>query len=394
MQEELNLKKKFGMYVAALCAAALIIAGSTPVFASAAAADAADAEFSAPSVILTEAETGTVLYEKNSKEHRPIASMVKIMTLLLTFENIESGELTESETVTVSENAASMGGSQAFLDAHASYPVKDLIKSIVVASANDSCVAVAERIAGSVDGFVTEMNERAARLGMENTNFVNCTGLPAPGQYSCAYDAAIMFGELVRHDIFFDYAGEWMFDFHHPSGRDTVLTNTNKMIRSYEGCDGGKTGFTNEAMYCLSATAKRGDTRLIGVITGASSSKSRNAEMAKLFDRGFAEYSTRKIIFAGVPLESVLEVGGSKEGFVGVAPASDGFMLTKRGEDNDITYSYEFYDVELPLEKGSTVGKMTAFSGGKVVAESELVTTGTLSEKTYFDVVKDLLDGM
>lgn len=374
-----------------ICAAAILAACSysVPIISA-----AEPPEFSAPSVVLADAGTGTVLYEQNSKEHRPIASMVKIMTLLIVFDNAENGNLAFDEKITVSENAASMGGSQAFLDAHAEYLADELIKSIVVASANDSCVALAERISGSVEGFVSEMNNKAVELGMNDTNFVNCTGLPAPNQYSCAYDAAIMFGELIKHERYFDYAKVWMFDFRHPSGRDTVLTNTNKMIRSYEGCDGGKTGFTNEAMYCLSATAKRGDTRLIGVITGADTSKNRNSQMSKLFDFGFANYNTKQVIFGGQELPEKLEIPSSKEKTVGVAPEKDGFYLTERGEEKDVSYICEYYDITLPLAAGSKVGKIKAVADGKTVAESELVTTGNLNKMTYFDIVGEIIKGM
>ena len=238
------------------------------------------------------------------------------------------------------------------------------------------------------------MNEKAADLGMNDTNFVNCTGLPAPNQYSCAYDAAIMFSNLIKHERYFDYANVWMFDFHHPSGRDTVLTNTNKMIRSYEGCDGGKTGFTNEAMYCLSATAKRDDTRLIGVITGADTSKNRNAEMSKLFDFGFANYSTKQVIFAGQELAERLEVPSSKEKSTGIAPAADGFYLTERGAEKEISYVCEYDEIALPLAAGSKIGRIKAIADGVTVAESDLVTTGDLNKMTYFDIVGELVKGM
>lgn len=389
--EDICVMKKIKLLTIAVCAAAIIaLCGSTVTMVSAAQAP----DFSAPSVVLADAGTGTVLFEHNGKEHRPIASMVKIMTLLLVFENAESGNISYDEKITVSEIAASMGGSQAFLDAHDEYLCNDLIKSIVVASANDSCVALAERIAGSVEGFVACMNEKAADLGMNDTNFVNCTGLPAPNQYSCAYDAAIMFSNLIKHERYFDYANVWMFDFHHPSGRDTVLTNTNKMIRSYEGCDGGKTGFTNEAMYCLSATAKRGDTRLIGVITGADTSKNRNAEMSKLFDFGFANYSTKQVIFAGQELAERLEVPSSKEKSTGIAPAADGFYLTERGAEKEISYVCEYDEIALPLAAGSKIGRIKAIADGVTVAESDLVTTGDLNKMTYFDIVGELVKGM
>ena len=384
-------KRPAFLYVSVLCLAALIIvAGTLPTVT----ALAAPVEPQSPSAILIEAGTGKVLYEKNAREHRPIASMVKIMTLLLTFENIQRGELSLSDEITVSENAASMGGSQAFLDAHETYCVGELVKSAVVASANDSCVALAETVSGSVEGFVTEMNERARELGMEDTVFVNCTGLPAEGQYSCARDAAVMFRELIKHEEFFGYSGIWMFDFHHPSGRDTVLTNTNKLIRAYEGCDGGKTGFTNEAMYCLSATAMRNGMRLIGVITGAPTAKKRNAEMCSLFDYGFANWSVKQVIFKGAEIDGRVEVPSSKEGSTGVAPASDGYYLSERGKDEEVTLSYTLNEVgALPLPRGSVVGKITATAGGEIVAESDLVTTSDLTEKSYLDIVGDLLRG-
>ena len=351
-------------------------------------------DLTAPSSILMEASTGTVIYEEQADQRLSPASITKIMTLILIFDALKDGTITLEEEVTTSNYAKSMGGSQVFLEEGEKQTVDTMMKCIVVASANDSCVALAEKISGSVDGFVKDMNNRAQELNMCDTNFVNCTGLPAPNQYSCAKDAAIMFSELIRHEKFFDYSKEWMFDFHHPSGRDTVLTNTNKMIRSYEGCDGGKTGFTNEAMYCLSATAKRGDMRLIGVITGAETSKVRNAEMAKLFDYGFAGWSVRQVIFKGVELDTRLEVEKSREGSAGVAPARNGYMLTERGSDKEVEYLYEFYDVELPLPAGSKIGKITASADGEVITESDLITTTELNEKTYLDILKNLLDNM
>ena len=199
----------------------------------------------AKAAVLMDAESGTIITEKNPTERVPIASMVKIMTLNIAFEEIEAGRLGYDDDVTASEYATSMGGSQAFLDTGSTYKVGELIKSIVVASANDSCVAIAEHISGSVPAFVERMNSTAGAWGMENTNFVNCTGLPAPNGYSSAGDAAIMFRRLIGHKDFFEFANVWMFDFVHPSGRVTQLSNTNKLVRFYEGCDGGKTGFTS-----------------------------------------------------------------------------------------------------------------------------------------------------
>lgn len=385
------MMKNTRLLLIALCAAAIAVSASIATFSVG--AEVIDSfTVNAPSAILIDADTGTVLYEQNSKEHRPVASMVKIMTLLLTFDAIDEGRLSPDDNISVSENASSMGGSQAFLDAHAEYNVGELIKAITIASANDACVAMAEHLSGSVDGFVSEMNAKAATLGMDDTNFVNCTGLPAPNQYSCAYDASVMFRALISHEAYFDYSKIWMFDFEHPSGRKTMLSNTNKLIRAYEGCDGGKTGFTNEAMYCLSATAERNGTRLISVVTGAQTSKGRNAEICKLFDFGFAHFETRQVVFGGVELENKFEVRGSKEKAVGVAPESDGFLLTEKGNKSEITYAVEFDgNIALPLPAGSPVGKIIVYADGDPLLERALVTTGELTKPGYLDILDEIV---
>lgn len=376
---------------ALLCGAIMFIASAASIsFASA--AEVTMAEVDAPSAILTDASTGTVLYEQNAHEHRPVASMVKIMTLTLAFEAVERGELSTDEQITVSENASSMGGSQAFLDAHAEYNAGELIKAAIVASANDACVALAERLEGSVDGFVLRMNKRAAELGMNDTNFVNCTGLPSPNQYSCAHDAALMFRALIAHDGYFEYSRIGTFDLVHPSGRTTMLTNTNKLIRAYEGCDGGKTGFTNEAGFCLSATAERNGTRLISVVTGAESSKLRNREICKLFDYGFANFETKQVIFGGIALDSKLSVPKAKEKEVSVAPAADAYFLTKKGNKAEFTSEAVYNDgISLPLAAGSVVGRMIVRADGEVIAESELITTADLNEPSYADIINEFV---
>ncbi|MBQ9729564.1 MAG: D-alanyl-D-alanine carboxypeptidase, partial [Clostridia bacterium] len=201
-----------------------------------------------------ESSSGTEIYSKDAEKRLPIASMCKIMTLLLCFDDINAGRLSLEESVIASERAASMGGSQVYLDANGEYKVQELLKSIVVCSANDSCVAMAERVCGSESAFVDKMNEKAANLGMNNTLFSNCTGLPKDPQYSCAKDVAKMLSELVKNKEYLTYSRIWMEDFTHPSGRVTGMTNTNTLVRFYEGCDGGKTGFTSQAGFCLAAT--------------------------------------------------------------------------------------------------------------------------------------------
>ncbi|MCL2797950.1 MAG: D-alanyl-D-alanine carboxypeptidase, partial [Firmicutes bacterium] len=255
-----KIRSLVALAIAVLLGAALLCgAALKAVYADSASANAGEKlAVSARSALLVDYHTGTVVYEYNPTQHLPIASMVKIMTLGIIFDEIEKGGISFDTDVTASANAGAMGGSQAFLDANATYKAGELIKSIIVASANDSCVAMAEHIAGSTEEFVTRMNDKAAALGMSDTHFVNCTGLPAPGAYSCARDVGTMTRELLRHDGFYQFSTVWMFDFVHPGGRFTSLSNTNKLLKGYAGCDGGKTGFTTEAMYCLSATAKRG----------------------------------------------------------------------------------------------------------------------------------------
>ena len=224
--------------------------------ASASLACASAVDVTAKSAILTSAD-GKVLFEKNADEKRPIASMTKIMTLNCIYDAVAEGKISLQDEVVVSRRAASMGGSQVFLEANGKYKAEDLVKSIIICSANDSCVAMAEHVCGSVEAFVRLMNQKAKDLQMRGTHFENCTGLPNVSQYSCARDVAAMLAQLITHPHYFTCAKVWTEDFHHSGGRVTGMTNTNKLVRFYDGCDGGKTGFTNEAMHCLAATAKR-----------------------------------------------------------------------------------------------------------------------------------------
>ena len=347
----------------------------------------------ARSAVLMDYDTGTVVFAQNEKERRPIASMVKIMTLLLTFEEIDEGRLSVEDTVRASQYAASMGGSQAFLDANSDYSVNELIKSVVVGSANDSCVALAEHIAGTVEAFVQKMNEKAKSLGMNDTLFSNCTGLPSADQYCCAADVAVMTRALLSHSKFFDYSKIWMFDFAHPSGRVTQLSNTNKLIRGYEGCDGGKTGFTNEAKYCLSATAKRGNTRLISVVCGAESAKVRNAQNAALFNYGFSNYETTQVVCKECPVDRAFSVSGGKESAVQAYPAQDQFVFGKKGSSHEYAYSIESLPLKAPVQKGEVVGKLTVSTpSGEPVCSVDLLSDRNIGKIGYFDLVDEFIE--
>ena len=271
------------------------------------------AENDGPTITAKEAilvsEDGQILFEKNSREHRPIASMTKIMTLLCVYDAVDEGKISLEDNVCVSERAAGMGGSQVFLQANGVYKVADLVKSVIVCSANDSCVALAEHISGSVEGFVKSMNDKATALGLADTHFDNCTGLPAVSQFSCAADVAVMMGKLVTHPHYFECAHIWTEDFEHPGGRVTGMTNTNKLVRFYQGCDGGKTGYTGEAKHCLSATACRNGMRVIAVVVGADDSKTRFKEVSDMFNYAFANYENKIYLDVGADVGKISVVG-------------------------------------------------------------------------------------
>lgn len=336
-------------------------------------------------------EDGQVLYEHNATEKRPIASMTKIMTLLRVYDAIDSGKVSLDDDVVVSARSASMGGSQVFLDANSTYKLESLIKSIIICSANDSCVAVAEHIDGSVEKFVENMNSKAKELGLVATNFENCTGLPAVSQYSCAKDVATMFSKLITHPHYFECANIWMEDFVHPSGRVTGMTNTNKLVRFYDGCDGGKTGYTSEAQHCLGATAKRGDTRVIAVVVGAPDSKTRFKEVSDMFNYAFANYESKVYVNNHANIGEVNVVGGKQSA---VAVESSG-KLTAFGKKGNVDYTVEYEldaSVKAPMKKGDKVGVAKLLDkNGKIVKEVDVVASCDVQAKTYWDYVKDIV---
>ena len=354
-------------------------------------ASANEMEMQSKCAILMSADTGEILFKQNADEKRPIASMVKIMTLLLCFDNIQQGKLNFDEMVTVSQRASSMGGSQAFLDAGSQYKVDDLLKSITIASANDSCVAMAEHVAGSVEGFVNLMNQKAKSLNMNDTVFVNCTGLPAPGQFSTAHDVAKMFSALIKHDDYFKYTTIWMDDFVHPGGRITGLTNTNKLIKQYNGCDGGKTGYTSEAMHCLSSTAKRNDMRLISVIIGGPDSKTRFDESKKLFDFGFANYQSKIYFDKGDDIKQKATVLGSKNKTADIIVQDKLVVFGKKGENFGDLVIENDKNIKAPLKQGDVLGKAYVKQNDKIIAQTNLISKYDVEKSGFFDNVKEFI---
>ena len=349
-----------------------------------------DLQTRANSAYLMDFDTQTMMYAHNESARLPIASMCKIMTLLLSFDAIHDGSMDMEEEICVSERASSMGGSQVFLEANAKYSVKNLIKSIVVCSANDSCVAMAERIAGSEELFVDKMNEKAKEIGANNTLFANCTGLPKEPQYSCAKDVALMFKHLLEYDEYYEFGKVWMDKFNHPEGRYTEITNTNKLVRFYDGCDGGKTGFTNEAGFCLAATAKRGNLRVVSVVIGEESSANRFEDVRTSFDYAFAHYTNSVIAEAGVALEQSVTVNGGKEKSVSVCPARSVYTLEKRGEKSDVDVEICYESVKAPIEKGEKLGELIVFQNGIEINRVSLLAMESIKKANFFDCLREI----
>lgn len=355
--------------------------------------DQAKLGISAKAAYLMDFATGTPMFSHNEKTHLPIASMCKIMTLILAFDAIKDGALDMDEEITISERAASMGGSQVFLEANAKYKVRELIKSVVVCSANDSCVALSERIAGSETAFVDKMNERAKGLGANDTLFANCTGLPKDPQYSCVYDVALMLKELLQNEEYYEFGKVWLDKFSHPEGRYTEITNTNKLVRFYDGCDGGKTGFTNQAGFCLAATAKRGDLRVISVVIGGENSQKRFDDVRTTFDYAFANYTTKRIITVDERLSQTAKVSGGKEKCVSVYPARNSYAFTKRGDKANITIESKFYEVKAPISAGEKVGEMLVFKDGVEIDKVPLLALTGVEKANFLDRLQDIAQG-
>lgn len=340
---------------------------------------------------LTDATGQVVMYERNADDRYPIASMVKIMTALLAFEAIDRGEMTLDETVVISPEAMGMGGSQMFLNAGDSYPIGDLLKGVIVVSANDACVALAERLAGSEGAFVAAMNERAAQLGMSNTHFANCTGLPHPEGYSCAKDVSIMLRQLVRFPQYRQYSHIWLEDYTHPDGRVTTLTNTNKLVRFYDGCDGGKTGYTHEAGFCLAAAATKRDMSLISVVIGCNDSKVRFANSTALLNYGFANYRFAPVAAAGEAVTQA-KVKGGKQRTVDATVARSLGTVQKAGATTDATVIFEYDNAKAPLCAGDKVGTAYLVVDGVATDSCDLVCMQDVAKGTWGDAIQEFLD--
>ena len=315
----------------------------------------------AKSAILMEASTGEIIFEKNSHEKLHPASMTKMMSMLLILENIEKGVINWDDIVTVSSNASSMGGSQILLETNEQMSVSDLFKGIAVASGNDAVVAMAEKIAGTEEEFVNMMNKRGTELGLTDTNFKNCHGLDDANHYSSASDMAKIAMELVKHEKLFEYTSIYEDYLREGTDRKFWLVNTNKLVRFYSGADGLKTGYTGEAGFCLTATAKRNGMRVIAVVMGEPDSKTRTSDVSSMLDYAFAQYETETFLST----ESILDtknINKGKKEFVNIVPKENVTILNKKTDNKkNATYNLEMYDMKLPLKKGDTVGKLSVY---------------------------------
>lgn len=345
-----------------------------------------DLGLNAKSAILMEKSTGNILYESNPDERLPIASVTKVMTMLLIMEAVDSGKISLDDMVTVSENAMSYGGSTMFLETGEQLTVNDMLKGIAVASANDGCVAMAEHLAGSESAFVDMMNEKAKELGMENTHFMNTNGLDEDDHYSSARDVAIMSRELMKHETIFNYTSIWMDTLR---GGKFQLANTNKLIRFYDGANGLKTGSTSKALCCLSAAAKRNDMQLIAVVLGAPTSAERFASAKSLLDYGFANYAVNTQITAGDEVQKIaVEKGVDKE--VGVVAGDSCSTLVKKGQEDNITKEIKIDEtITAPIEAGQKIGTMTISRDGEVIANIDLNASSAVEKKGIGLIIKD-----
>lgn len=376
-----------------ICALALVfnIFFGTNIFANEQPALNIDAK----SALLMEASSGKILYEQNSHEKLPPASVTKVMTILLIYDAINEGKIKPEDMVTVSEHAANMGGSQIFLEPFEQQSVYDLLKSIVIASANDAAVTMAEHIGTSEENFVKMMNERAKALGMNDTNFVNACGLDTDNHETSAYDIALMSRELItKYPQIFDLTKIWMDTIVHKTRRGETefgLSNTNKLIKTYSGATGLKTGSTGKALYCISATAQRDGMNLISVIMGAPNPATRFGEAAKLLDYGFANYQIAKGEPAGTIKGKVKIYKGDKEE-TDVAIKDEISTVVPKGNKNSIESNIELTDaLNAPVEKGTKAGEIIYSMNGKEIGRSELITTQDIKKATLGHIIKKLI---
>lgn len=348
-------------------------------------------EIKTKSAVLMEASTGKILFAKNENEAMPPASITKIMSILLFMEALDGGRIAKEDVVTCSEHAAGMGGSQIWLEPGETMTVHELLKAVVIGSANDATTALAEHIAGSEEGFVGMMNQRAKELGMKNTNFTNCSGLDHENLYTSALDVAIMSRELTKHEGFTAYSTVWMDSLR---GGSTQLVNTNKLVRFYDGCTGIKTGTTSKAGHCLSASAARGEIGFIAVVMGASSGDERFASARKLLDYGFANWTMTKLEIDDALIPDVKVLKGVKN-FVEIQDLEMPRVLVPKGREKELKYEVKAdSDAVAPVEEGQKLGKILVKLGNETILEIPLCAAYGVEEMSFLRALGLLFLGL
>ena len=349
-----------------------------------------ESELSSPAAVLMDANSGKILFEKNAHEQRACASITKVMTLTLVLEAVDSGKIHMDDVVTASAHAASMGGSDIWLEEGEQMTVDDMIKATAVASANDAAVALAEFVSGSEEDFVAAMNEKAAALGMEDTVFKNCNGLDEEGHLTSAYDVALMSRELIRHEQIYDYTSIWLDSLR---GGETQIVNTNKLLKSYDGITGLKTGTTGDAGSCISATAERNGLSLIAVVLGADSGKERFKDAAALLDYGFANFETRELSLDETL--SPIAVEGGMQNTAAVSCDDSAYLTVPKGEGGGLEQHIDIPDsLSAPIARGDTVGSVRYTLDGEEIASFDVIADEDVDEKNFGSIMKLLLNSM
>lgn len=345
----------------------------------------------APSAVLMEASSGKVLFEKNPHEQRPCASITKVMTMLLVCEAIDNGKLSLDDTITASAHAASMGGSDIWLEEGETMSADDMIKATVVASANDAAVALAEHLCGSEEVFVQKMNEKAQQLGMKETVFKNCNGLDEEGHITSAYDVAVMSRELMKHEMTFNYTSIWLDNLR--DGK-TQIVNTNKLLKTYNGITGLKTGTTNDAGCCMSASAKRGDMSLVAVVLGCNSGKERFSDAAALLDYGFANFSVTKLSLPEDMPKTIKVENGMVQNIGVDCDVSASIVLDKNSSSKIVSKIDLPESVEAPVAKGQRLGTVTYSLDGNTVKSFEITALQDAEKISFTSVFSVLLNSI
>lgn len=345
------------------------------------------AETQTKASILIDMNSNQILHEQNSYEHMPVASIVKLMTIILVFEEIDNGNISLEDKVMISEKASGMGGSQIFLDANYEYNLGELLKSVIVCSANDSSVALAEFIAGSEEQFVSKMNSKLSEMNLTNTNYENCTGLPSNNQYSCAYDVSQILRVVLSYDKYHEYSSIWLEEFKHPSGRTTEMTNTNRLSRFYQGCIGGKTGSTDEAGYCLAVGAERNSLRLIAVTLGADSTKNRFKSASDLLNYGFANYENYII-----DTSNLVNIKLKDGTMLDTSIAGNCSILTQKGYTPEYSLTSYLPSKINECAIGDEIGHIDVIVNNEIYSTLTVLANQEVKQPTFIDNFKDITE--